>query len=152
MYGTAFGLGSQLVPCKAGAYFSTWIAKLFVYLFSPLTVKYKTSRLKCTGTFLLPLQIRDAFSADRCEEMFFSEWEFNVNNGNGRKHLQMALSAGQYHSLLLFSDTHCSPICTIKDKWCALCCSEARVTVSFIFHAPGESWSRNGECIAEGKD
>lgn len=63
----------------------------------------------------------------------------------------MAFSDGQYHSFQLISDTHCSPICTVVDTWCALCCSEAKATVSFIFYAPRESWVRNGECIGERK-
>lgn len=59
----------------------------------------------------------------------------------------MSVSGGQYHSILPISCT----CCTTVDTWCALCYSEARAKVSFLFHASNESWSRNGECIAEGK-
>lgn len=58
----------------------------------------------------------------------------------------MSVSNGQYRSILSI----CCTCFTTVDKWCALCYSEARAKVSFVFHASDESWSRNGECIAEG--
>lgn len=64
----------------------------------------------------------------------------------------MSISNGQYHSFLSTSHTCCSPACTTVDTWHVPYCSEARPMVSFIFDAPNESWSRNGEHIAEGKN